>query len=221
MLVELPSADEFADNIVAFWRPADAAGRRVASNAFAYRLTWGLAEGEELPLARVVATRSGLSILDARERVFVVDFDLGMINFATVEPRLEASAGEVKGLSIAPLPGGNIARVGFHFVAGDLTSRRVPPLARQRGHPGLGDLALPLERLTRDPADRFASGVSPCRPVPGRAQARPACLPPPASLTFRPPAHGTCMHRACLVHMRALRNAVNPCRAAIPSDGFR
>ena len=70
----------------------------------------------------MIATRSGLSILDARERVFVVDFDLGMINFETVTPRLEVSAGEIKGLSISPLPGGNIARVGFHFIAGDLPS---------------------------------------------------------------------------------------------------
>ena len=75
---------------------------------------------EEAPLAEVVATRSGLSILDARERVFVVDFDLGMVNFATLTPRLEVNAGETKGLSLAPLPGGNIARVGFHFIAGDL-----------------------------------------------------------------------------------------------------
>ena len=43
-----------------------------------------------------------------------------MIDFATVTPTLEVSAGETKGLSIAPLPGGNTARVGFHFIAGDL-----------------------------------------------------------------------------------------------------
>jgi glucans biosynthesis protein len=118
-LVELPSADEFTDNIVAFWRPAEplAAG---SEHPFSYRLTWGMAEDEDLPIARVIATRSGLSILDARERVFVVDFDLGMINFDTVTPKLQVSAGETKGLSIAPLPGGNIARVGFHFIAGDL-----------------------------------------------------------------------------------------------------
>jgi glucans biosynthesis protein len=120
-LVELPTADEFTDNIVAFWRPAEplAAG---SEHPFSYRLTWGVGEGEELPIARVIATRSGLSILDARERVFVVDFDLGMINFDTVTPKLAVSAGETKGLSIAPLPGGNIARVGFHFIAGDLPS---------------------------------------------------------------------------------------------------
>ena len=38
-----------------------------------------------------------------------------------MHPRLVASAGEVKGLSRSRrLPGGNIARVGFHFIAGDL-----------------------------------------------------------------------------------------------------
>jgi glucans biosynthesis protein len=119
MLFELPTDDDFADNIVAFWRPEDplAAG---GEHRFAYRLTWGPAPGDTLPLGRVVATRSGLSILDARERVFVVDFELGMINFATVTPKLEVSAGEIKGLSIAPLPGGNTARIGFHFIGGDL-----------------------------------------------------------------------------------------------------
>jgi glucans biosynthesis protein len=117
-LVELPTADEFADNIVAFWRPAEplAAGREYR---FTYRLVWAQAPAEPLPLARVIATRGGASILDATERVFVVDFDLGMINFATVEPRVSASAGELKGISVSPLPGGNIARVGFHLIPGD------------------------------------------------------------------------------------------------------
>lgn len=116
-LVELPTTDEFADNIVAFWRPAEplATGRE---HRFTYRLVWGQLPVEPLPLARVIATRSGASILDATERVFVVDFDLGMINFATVTPRVTASAGELKGISISPLPGGNIARIGFHLIPG-------------------------------------------------------------------------------------------------------
>jgi periplasmic glucans biosynthesis protein len=119
MLWELPTEDEFTDNIVTAWRPAEPL-RAGTEHAFGYRLTWGKLPEDELPLARVVATRSGLSILDERERVFVVDFDLGMINFETLRPKVMVSAGEVKGLSIAPLPGGKIARVGFHFVAGDI-----------------------------------------------------------------------------------------------------
>jgi glucans biosynthesis protein len=119
VLTELPTGDEFTDNIVAFWRP-EAPLLAGEERRFAYRLTWGMRTVEELPLARVIATRGGGSILDATERVFVVDFDLGMINFATVEPMVEASGGEVKGLSIAPLPGGNIARVGFHLIPGEI-----------------------------------------------------------------------------------------------------
>jgi len=116
MLAEIPSADEFTDNIVAFWRPATpfAAGSEVR---YGYRVSFGQAEPDDAPLARIVGTRSGLSILDSRERVFVVDFDLGMIDFATLNPRLETSAGEVKGLSIQKLPTGDTARIGFHFVA--------------------------------------------------------------------------------------------------------
>jgi glucans biosynthesis protein len=121
MLVEIPSADEFADNIVAFWRPETPLGEGT-QHQFTYRLTWAPTQPEELPLARIVATRSGLSILDTRERVFVVDFDLGMIQFPSAQPRLETSGGEVKGLSIDHLPEANAARVGFHFIAGELTS---------------------------------------------------------------------------------------------------
>ncbi len=69
-----------------------------------------------------MATRGGMSILVETERVFVIDFDLGMINFETVRPLVEASAGEIKGLSVAPLPGGNVARVGFHLIPGEATS---------------------------------------------------------------------------------------------------
>ncbi len=118
MLFELPTANEFADNIVAFWRPEEPllAG---SERRFDYRLVWGQTPDEELPLARVISTRGGVSILDEAERIFVVDFDLGMINFTTVAPRIRTTAGELGGTSIVPLPGGNIARVGFHLKTGD------------------------------------------------------------------------------------------------------
>jgi glucans biosynthesis protein len=121
MLVELPSADEYTDNIVVFWRP-EAPLLQGSRNEFDYRITWGVGEIEELPLARIVSTRSGLSILDARERVFVVDFDLGMVEFPSVVARLQASTGEIRSVNVTRLPEGNQARVAFHFVAGDQPS---------------------------------------------------------------------------------------------------
>ena len=150
-LVEIPSADEFADNIVAFWRP-EAPLAEGKEYQYTYRLTWAPTQPEDLPLAPIVATRSGLSILDARERLFVVDFDLGMIEFEGVTPRIEANAATMKGVSSTgcrrqhrprrvPLPAGE-------------AERRVPAVAGERGREGVRNLALPLECLTRTPAGR-------------------------------------------------------------------
>jgi glucans biosynthesis protein len=120
MLFEIPSTEEIMDNIVAFWRPSEplAAG---SEHRFDYRLTWCREPEEPLPLARVLETRGGQAVIEEQrpERLMVVDFELGMINFATLEPKIEASAGEVTGVGLTPLPGGNIARVGFHFHPGD------------------------------------------------------------------------------------------------------
>lgn len=121
MLIELPTGEEFSDNVVAFWRPELPLGEG-SEQMLSYRLTWGARPAPDDPVARVIGTRSGLSILDARERVFVVDFDLGQITLGDIQPKIDATAGEIRGLSISPLPGGNFARVGFHFVAGEAGS---------------------------------------------------------------------------------------------------
>lgn len=121
MLVELPSGDEFADNIVAFWRP-EAPLKQGEQVELSYRLTWGTTQEEELPFATVAATRSGVSILDTRERVFAVDFDLGEIVFSGITPRIEVSAGQIRGLSVIELPEPGVVRVGFHFVPGEARS---------------------------------------------------------------------------------------------------
>jgi periplasmic glucans biosynthesis protein len=78
-LVEIPTGNEFLDNIVAYWRPesAMAAGR---SLALGYRLHW-LAEPAEVPvIGRVVATRMMRSLAHGHpprpgEARFVIDFD--------------------------------------------------------------------------------------------------------------------------------------------------
>ncbi|TYT25922.1 glucan biosynthesis protein [Luteimonas viscosa] len=93
-LVELPTGNEFADNIVAFWRPRAplAAGRE---HRFRYRLHWGRDHAWLPQLARVVATRTGEGDGEgARPRLFVVDFDGGRLATlaADAAPRVEASA---------------------------------------------------------------------------------------------------------------------------------
>jgi glucans biosynthesis protein len=114
VLVEIPTASEFNDNIVAFWRPARtlAAG---AEHRFDYRLYWSDQPPDSVPLARVAATRGGASVNDPARRSLVVDFALGELPFDGLEPRASASAGEIESISLIRLPGEGRARAAIGY----------------------------------------------------------------------------------------------------------
>ena len=110
-LVELPTADETFDNIVAFWNPEQKAqpGQEML---FSYRLHWGSVMPVASPLARVVATRTGIGgIIGQKRRYFsrrfMLDFaggDLAMLGKdAKVEAVITASRGELEFISARPL----------------------------------------------------------------------------------------------------------------------
>ena len=110
-LVELPTADETFDNIVAFWNPEQKAqpGQEML---FSYRLLWGSVMPVASPLARVVATRTGIGgIIGQKRRYFsrrfMLDFaggDLAMLGKdAKVEAVITASRGELEFISARPL----------------------------------------------------------------------------------------------------------------------
>jgi glucans biosynthesis protein len=126
-LVELSANDETFDNIVAFWRPAVApvAGQEMA---FGYRLTWGAEPAAASPLARVVATRTGIGGVVGQPRKyfswrFVVDFAGGELSRlgrttagSTVEPVIRASRGRVEIASARPLASIDGVRAMFDVV---------------------------------------------------------------------------------------------------------
>ncbi len=108
-LVEIPTADETFDNIVAFWNPDDKPqpGREML---FGYRLFWG--KPEVPPLAHVVATRTGIGGVVGRKRShyshrFVVDFtggDLPLLDPGMeVDPIISVSSGRIEITSARPL----------------------------------------------------------------------------------------------------------------------
>lgn len=72
-LVELPTGNEYQDNMVAFWIPDDSPvpGERFD---FAYRISWVLDRGLVTPAGRVVSTRTGHLVDGGLARLFVVDF---------------------------------------------------------------------------------------------------------------------------------------------------
>jgi periplasmic glucans biosynthesis protein len=120
-LVEISTVDETADNIVAFWNPADQPqpGQELL---FAYGLHWGAQMPVNPPLAQVVATRTGLGGYIGRKRTyfswrFVVDFaggDLSKLGKdVEVEPAITASRGQIEFPSVRPLDAVQGYRVTF------------------------------------------------------------------------------------------------------------
>ncbi len=119
-LVEIPTANEFADNIVAFWRPR-APLRAGREHRWRYRLHWTSADGGSPSLARVVATRSGA--LDRAEgRQYLVDFAGGALPAGDagggVRVRATASAGALRNAVAYRNPQAGSWRVGFELEPG-------------------------------------------------------------------------------------------------------
>jgi len=110
-LIELPAPDETSDNIVAFWNP-DKPTHAGQELLFAYRLYWGAKPPVASPLARVVATRTGLGGIVGQKRTyfswrFVVDFAGGALHMlgkdTVVEPVITVSRGKTEIASVRPL----------------------------------------------------------------------------------------------------------------------
>ncbi|GAC1630422.1 MAG: glucan biosynthesis protein D [Nevskia sp.] len=110
-LVELPTADETNDNIVAFWNPEEKPqpGQELL---FAYRLHWGRNAPVAPKLATVQATRTGLGGIVGHKRTyfswrFVVDFvggDLALLGKETkIEPIISSSRGLIELATTRPL----------------------------------------------------------------------------------------------------------------------
>ena len=110
-LVEIPTADETFDNIVAFWNPA-APVQPGQEMLVAYRLTWGADPAPRPALAQCVATRTGLGGVVGQKRKafswrFAVDFaggDLALVDAKTeVEALVGVTRGKVELTSARPL----------------------------------------------------------------------------------------------------------------------
>ncbi|MEM6382656.1 MAG: glucan biosynthesis protein G [Pseudomonadota bacterium] len=110
VLVEIPTADEFLDNIVAFWRP-EAALLPGESYQYDYRLTWTLNLPNTGGVASVLQSRSGREHDQPGARRYVVDVDTQQRDAV---PVISASEGaEIDGVSAFALPDERGTRVTF------------------------------------------------------------------------------------------------------------
>jgi glucans biosynthesis protein len=120
-LVEIPSDREVNDNIVAFWRPADALAKG-GEYIYAYRLHWCWDPPPlGTPLAKVTQTRVGLTF-DHKDRQFVVDFAGPPLKALpagqTPDIDLGADKGKVQNATLERVPDDSAWRLAFQLVTG-------------------------------------------------------------------------------------------------------
>lgn len=129
-LVEIPTADEYHDNIVAFWHPRQplAAGRE---HRFEYRLHWCGRPAWKPGLATVTHTRIGAA-METGVQLVVIDLAGGRLRDlppdAKPDPGVYASGrGQVRNAVAYPNPAGGGWRIGFELLpdagAGDIELR--------------------------------------------------------------------------------------------------
>ena len=99
-LLEIPTANEYADNVAAFWRPSQPwlAG---ATHSFAYRLHWSDALASTR-LAHVVATEVGLAPETDRVRRFDLTFEADApLPSGALKPDVWSAGGKLANIRVA------------------------------------------------------------------------------------------------------------------------
>jgi glucans biosynthesis protein len=121
VLMEIPTSNELADNVVALWQPdrVPAAGERIE---FSYKQHWTRADDPAEAGGRVVATRTGLHDWQPQQRTVVVEFAGGRLEKwegeapeAVITAVGEAGARiKIQGTTVQPVPDGRW-RVAFQI----------------------------------------------------------------------------------------------------------
>ncbi len=122
-LVEIPTANEVNDNIVAFWRPKDKLNAH-GEYGYTYRMHWCWDRPGDPVLARIAATRSGAGE-DKGTRLFVLDYSGGTLKSlpadAAPHADLGASVGKLQNVVVQPNPEIQGWRISFELVPGNAT----------------------------------------------------------------------------------------------------
>ena len=121
-LVEIPTKDEYHDNIVAFWRPKNPL-RAKGEHGFTYRLHWCADAPGQSDLGRFRSFSTGPA---AQGRSFVAEAAGGKLKGlppdAPVQARVSSDKGTTAGTNLNPLPDGNGWRLSFDLQPGNETA---------------------------------------------------------------------------------------------------
>lgn len=133
-LVEIPTTNEYNDNIVVSWRPAEAwdAGKPVR---LSYQMVWSLPQPVVAPVARITATKVGISPATKRP-LFIIDFDSD--NDALLRdaiPQVSTSSGTIISPIVRPNPKTGGVRLSFELDSKDASLSELRALMTKADHP--------------------------------------------------------------------------------------
>ncbi|MCI4644149.1 MAG: glucan biosynthesis protein G [Hyphomonadaceae bacterium] len=115
-LVEIPTTNEYNDNIVAFWRPTEP-WKVGTPQSLSYTMTWSMAPPQLPSVVAVAQTRAGVTPgSGGRRYMFVIDYDsTSAALFEGAEPFVTSSRGRVLNRVLTRHPGTGRPRMTFEF----------------------------------------------------------------------------------------------------------
>lgn len=134
MLVEIPTSNEYNDNIAVFWRPEQALMPGAAFTV-SYTMNWGLKPGVVADVATVSETRAGQKPGD-KNQIFVLDYKGAPAeHFRNAEIEVSTSAGRIINPVLQPHPDGDTQRLSFELDAEGAAMAELRAVLTKGGQP--------------------------------------------------------------------------------------
>lgn len=133
-LVEIPTSNEYNDNIVVFWKPAGV-WEKGRAHTVSYTMHWGLRPPVTSEVVAVAETRTGVS-LNSKNQIFVIDFEAAdEAIMQDVEAYVSSSSGKISNVNIKRHPETGLTRLSFELEPENAQSAELRALLTRSGKP--------------------------------------------------------------------------------------
>lgn len=133
-LVEIPTPNEYNDNVIAYWQMAETL-KKGEHMEFTYSLDWGRDAPLRSPKAEVHSTRTGVAEATGR-RLFIVDFDVADASKSEdLVPDIWSSSGSAQNIALTPDLRNNRVRLSFELDASGNTPAELRAVLKRVNQP--------------------------------------------------------------------------------------
>ena len=133
-LVEIPTSNEFNDNIVVFWKPEEV-WEKGTPHSVSYTMHWGLRPPVASEVVAVAESRTGVS-QNSKNQIFVIDFEAAdQALMENVEAYVSSSSGKVSNVNIKRHPERGLTRLSFELQPENAQAAELRALLTRSGKP--------------------------------------------------------------------------------------